>query len=84
MPYVLYEVEEKRHHSGDVVEVHHVNEFHSLYGVGVVVDALRAGGDLQRKHCTPCLLYLIIRARFRHVEAPGQPSVVELWRPTLP
>ena len=22
--------------------------------------------------------------RFRHVEAPGQPSVVELWRPTLP
>ena len=23
------------------------------------------------------------RARFRHVEAPGQPSVVELWRPTL-
>ena len=24
------------------------------------------------------------RAGFRHVEAPGQPSAVELWRPTLP
>ena len=31
------------------------------------------------------MLYLTTpRAGFRHVEAPGQPSAVELWMPTLP
>ena len=29
-------------------------------------------------------IYRMVRAGSRHVEAPGQPSVVELWRPTLP
>ena len=32
-----------------------------------------------------CITYYTLNgAGFRHVEAPAQPSAVELWRPTLP
>ena len=57
---------------------HH--KFEPLSCLGTVLHSV------PRQHITlqsSCYLSLV-RAGFRHVEAPGHPSVVELWRSTLP
>ena len=70
--------------SSGTVEAHPTLEYQKIKGDKTYVEAPWAAFSSGAVEAHPTLEYHKIKGDKTYVEDPGQRSVVELWRPTLP